>query len=124
MNKQDEGISEKPKDTRFDLSVDPELTKKLLEAIEGTRRLANERPAAAIKICLDMQGIFRKVEQDAAVLSNSRFKMSWGKLEKVLGKNPHWAWDRYMKYGLSHPKSRRRSSKKMESEVEEQPEDS
>lgn len=124
MDKQPEGTGKaKPRDTRFDMSISEGDSKKLIEAIEVTKAIMEDHPLTAIKVCLDMQQVFRGIEQDAAMRANGRFKISWGKLERALGKNAHWAWDRYVAYGLSHPKSRRRSAKQAPSEVKEQPED-
>jgi hypothetical protein len=104
------------------MSIDERDARKLIEAIETTKALMEEHPLTAIKVCLDMQQVFRGIEQDAALRANGRFKISWGKLERALGKNAHWAWDRYVAYGLSHPKSRRRSTKLTPPEVKEKPE--
>lgn len=121
MNQRSEGTNDKPKDTRFDLSIDDESARRLIDIIERTKTLAQDRPLAAIKVCLDMQQVLRGIEQEAAMRANGRFRISWGKLEKALGRKQHWAWDRYAKYGLSHPKSRRQSAKLTPSEMEEEP---
>jgi hypothetical protein len=119
MNNRAEGAQ--PKDTRFDMSISEGDARKLIDAIEATKALMNEHPLTAIKVCLDMQQVFRGIEQDAALRANGRFKISWSKLEKALGRKQHWAWDRYVAYGLSHPKSRRQSAKLTPPEVEEKP---
>ena len=121
MNVHSEGVNDKPKDNRFDLSIDDESARRLIDIIEQTKTLAQDRPLAAIKICLDMQQVLRGIEQEAAMRANGRFKVSWSKLEKALGRKQHWAWDRYVAYGLSHPKSRRQSAKLTPPEVEEKP---
>ena len=122
MNAKDEGASERPYDPRFDLTVDEACTKKLIAVIEEAKRLADSRPLVAIKICLDMQQVLRGIEQEAAVRANGRFRISWRKIDRALGKKQHWAWDRYVAYGLSHPKTRRRSAKLTPPEMEEEPE--
>lgn len=124
MNKQYEGASQS-KDTRFDMTITEGDAQKLLEAIETTKALMTEHPLTAIKVCLDMQQVFRGIEQEAAIRANGRFKISWGKIGLAFGKSHQWAWDRYVAYGLSHPKGRRRTSPKLTpTEVKEKPETS
>lgn len=119
MSIRNEGAGDKPKDNRFDLTIDENNSRELIRVIEATKRLAKDRPMAAIKVCLDMQQVFRGIEQDAAMQANGRFKISWSKIEQALGRKQHWAWDRYAAFGLTHPKSRRRSTKLAPPEVKE-----
>jgi len=98
------------KDTRFDLTIDPELQQKAQEVIEAARELAQDRPLASAKFCYDIQGSLHTVEKEAAFRANGRFKVSWAKIAGVFNRGPHWAWDRYVASGLSHPRSRRRSA--------------
>lgn len=110
------------KDTRFNLTISEGDAQRLVDIIEWAKLIAQDRPLAAIKVCLDMQQVLRGIEQEAAMRANGRFKISWSKLEKALGRKQHWAWDRYVAYGLSHPKSRRRSAESTPPKVEEKPE--
>ena len=119
MDKQNERPD---KDNRFDLTIDPDCSEKLITAVNATRGLVKDRPMVALKISLDMQKMYRIIEQEAAEQAHGRFMISWKKIGEMLGRNSQWAWERYVSSRLSHPKSRR-LSKKSPAEMEEQPDD-
>ena len=108
-----------PKDTRFDLSIEPDREERLRLMIERTRELAKTRPLAAIKVCLDMERELRLIEKEAAHQAHGRYKVSWDRISWAFGKDRHWAYNRYVAGGLSHPKSRRKSTKPPPAEMEE-----
>jgi len=111
------------KDNRFDLSIEPEREAKLIAVTESLRLLANDRPLAVMKTCLDLQRELLLIEKEAAFRANGRFKVSWDRMSKALGRDRHWAWNRYCASGLSHPKSRRKLTELSPSEMKEQPKD-
>jgi len=98
------------KDTRYDLSIDPDLQEKIEEVMDEIQEMARDRPLASAKFCYEIQRSLHSLEKQAALRANSRFKISWRKIAETFGRNEHWAWDRYVASGLSHPKSRRRQT--------------
>lgn len=106
---QESNKGDPPKDTRFDLSIGPECEARILSITENIRLLADDRPLAAMKLCRDLQHELYSIEKQAAFRANERFKVSWAKIARTFGKDPHWAWDRFVASGLSHPKSRRKN---------------
>lgn len=82
-------------DDRFDLMVSQELYDSCKITLDKIVELANERPLAAVKLSLKMQLALRRIERDAAIRSNERFKVSWTKIGEAMGFGHAWAWERY-----------------------------
>lgn len=119
---------------RFDLSVPQDLYDSCQEALDRIVELSQDRPLAAIKISLKLQLALRRIERNAALRGNQRFKISWTKIGEAMGFGHAWAWERYnmgptrafgrrtVKWQLTGEMRDDELSEKPPSEVEEKPE--
>jgi hypothetical protein len=97
---------ENEKDDRFRLDVDDDVYLKLEEALGEINKLLEKRPMAGLRLCLKMELALKILERKAAFRANSRFKISWIRISEALGKNQHWAYDRFVIGELTHERSR------------------
>lgn len=80
---------------RFDLTVPQDLYDSCNAVLDGIVELSKEKPLAAVKISLKLQMALRRIERDAAIRGNERFKISWTKIGEAMGFGHAWAWERY-----------------------------
>lgn len=97
---------EDEKDDRFRLDVDNDVYLRLREALAEIDKLLEKRPMAGLRLCLKMELALKGLERKAAFRANSRFKISWIRISEALGKNPQWAYDRFVIGELTHERSR------------------